>query len=501
MRQQRAWLSAMMFCLILPACSELPQEPTAIAVDSAQMLRERAAGRSSTLSEDDLTACGPGECTFDPASYQCGGQKVECSLQMEPITVTFSTSGRPTTLHVYGDPTARGALLCNGSMGTVRAYDESDVEVATAGLVPIEPEDCGADNITYGGETTINYPGGIDHIVIEPMSPDSFPVDGGTGVASAFYLVEYEIVTPPAFVVTCTASVQRGDSATCTVSKTHTSDTLSISGWTFRGAAVDEVVTRTQSVTSSTWSGIVVLPGTVTVVAMVNGTPDTVTSAPITVTPRSWSGLAATQYVIAEAIPSGLTIHPAKIDSQLGRSDLGISTVQGDPSILGVITDDGPNHDWSYYLKLPFRADMISRINREAMTLGSDFYNFQENQLRKIPGGGDRWYCPKPRVIDMVPYIEAHEGIDPSVHPDSSHSGIFVRVVDSLDRRWTEGVAGPEALFAQRSTDTTNAMRAFAKAVSDAMDNNPMLNNLHIQPDGDMTIFSPACQFKWMSGT
>lgn len=499
MRSRMPWGLTVVAMGMLLSCHELPQEPSVTGVDSAQILRERATRHATSLTDVELLACGEDLCDFTPASYHCGGQKVECSLQTDPIEVTISTPGRPTILHVFGDPTAHGALLCNETMGTVRAYDSLDVELAVATFAPTNPDDCGADNITFAGETTVEYGGGIDHIIIEPMSPLKFPVSGSdSGIASAFYKVEYAI-TAPTFSVTCTASVERGQSATCTVSRQYPAESLVVTGWQFVGERPGEILRRAQDTASWTWTGAVLLPGTVTVYAGVNGTPDSVTSSRIAVTPRDWHALPAVPYVIAE-VDTGLPTHPAKIDSQLGRSGLGVSLQQGNPALQGVVDDQGPNHGWSYFTEVPYRADMVTAINRAALSLNSDFYTFQENQLRKIPGGGDRWYCPKPRVIDVVPYIEDHEGINPSAAPHS-HTGLFVGVVDSLARRWGEQVAGPELLFLSRFADTATAIRVAGRTVSRAMDADTALNNLKTQPDGDMTIFSPACQFKWMSGT
>ena len=487
---------------LVGSCTEQPLEPVVgpnfAPADSTQFLAARMSRGSLMLTDDVLTACGPGLCTFTPTDYQCGGDKVECSTQTEAVEVAISTAGLPTTLRVFGDPGAHGAVLCNGTMGTVHVFDAGGVEVDVVPMVPTEPEDCGPDNLTYAAEATIQHAEGIGHIVIEPMSPFTFPIEGGTGIASAFYRVQYAGILPPVR-VTCPATLQRGATGICTVTKDASAGSVVITEWNFQGDAPDEDVTRATNVSATSWSGTLVLPGKVLVVATVNGALDSLMSNHIDITPRNWTGLHADPAVLVvndADTTLRLPIRPEKIDSQLGGSLLGVAWAGGSVN-ASLISDGGPN-DGFVWLSGPLgRADMIVGVNRPALSYGSLFYNYQPTRVRAISGSrGTAWNCDTSRVVPMVPYIEAHEGITLPA-PQYSHTGIFTQIIDTLVPLRTESVAGPLDLFSARRDTAIAVMRRQAKAVSDAMDGDISKNNLRSEPDGDMQIFSPACQFKF----
>lgn len=479
---------------LLGSCSEQPLEPAAgpnlAAVDSVQLLAARAAKSSPMLTDDVLTACGPGLCTFTPTDYQCGGDKVECSTQTEAVEVAITTPGLPTTLRVFGDPGAHGAVLCNGTMGTIHVFDELGAEVDVVPMVPTEPEDCGPDNLTYAAEATIQHAEGIGHIVIEPMSPFTFPLEGGTGIASAFYRVQYAGVLP-LFTVSCTPTLVRGATGTCTVQPTTAGNSLTISRWRFLPTGTADVVQRSVGIANTTWGGQFVVGGTVEVVATVNGQEQTNTSASVAVTPRDWSAVTVPS-VISELTPAPLPIQPTRIDSQLGLGDHNTAFL-GDPNTVGFVTDQGPNQDMSYFLAPPFKLDLVVMINRAAMSTGSAFYNLQVTSDRKGTGPDkNKWWCGRPRMPQLLTLTEAHEGLG-STTGVNSHSGIWWRVADRLTRLRTEALAGVAPAVNQTLIDIDKE----ATDSSKLMDLDPLRNNLVTDAFGNMKLLSPTCQFKF----
>jgi hypothetical protein len=136
------------------------------------------------------------------------------------------------------------------------------------------------------------------------------------------------------------SSLVRGSSVTCTASGASGS---TFSNWKFS----DGTNTVNGSGTSSTWSGIMVASGTVSVTVTSNGQGTTV-SAQVTVNPRSWHTLAAG----AASVPNGtfysLPVPPQNsgTDSGLGKFNEQTSNSAGPNS---TVINGGPNNGYAYF--------------------------------------------------------------------------------------------------------------------------------------------------------
>ena len=144
--------------------------------------------------------------------------------------------------------------------------------------------------------------------------------------------------------VTCTASVTRGSSATCTV----TPSGVTVTAWQFKDAG-NHAVNRTQNVGSLTWSGVMVTTGTVSATVSGAGTPVT---SPITVVKRNtftFTAVSPTQLMGVNSITcyDGSTkeaVSPPNSTSIKGASCADLAFSFGDVAI----SDNGPNNGYRY---------------------------------------------------------------------------------------------------------------------------------------------------------
>lgn len=438
---------------LIGSCSEAPLEsalgPSSGMIDSVAW-KAQMADRPGLFLSETMTDCGTGGgvCTFDPTNYHCGGTKVECSFQGQDI-ITIPTTMTPKTLIVSGS----GALLCNSTMGKVTAYAPGNIPIETIDMAPISPGDCGEDNITFGATATFSWEGGITHIVIEPPSPWTFPVQGGgTGIASAFYSVQMNDEAIP-FIVTCTpATPVRADSVTCTATKANQNSDATVTNWKWTSTTPDGFsFYREADKTATTWTGQIVGNGYVEVEGTLNGAafPVPAKSNNIVTQPRNWSAVSS-PVVLATPIPSGLTQAPRGVDGELG---LHRGRYEQIFASVGFVSDGGPNTDFTYFTASPIRIQDTVFIN-EAMDVGGTFYLHQETDPGKrgnLPkGGGKIWWCGRSSVLDLRTIIQAHEGTQWQSQP-ASHTAIFNRVTDSLVRSeveaWGSSQSPPASFF------------------------------------------------------
>lgn len=474
------------------ACSESPVEqaigPSTASIDSAAW-RERMASRPSGLMlSESMTDCATA-CNFAPTNYHCGGPKAECSFQGEPIFVT-PQNFVPRTLVISGS----GALLCNSTMGQVVAYDASDAVVATVDLVPIDPGDCGTDNITFGGTATLSWDPGIAYIVIGPPAPWTFPVEGGgTGIASAFYTVQMNDEAIP-FTVSCPATPTRASSITCTATKTNPASDATVTGWRWVAADGGRVITRSTGQTSLTWTGKLVATGHVEVTSSINGHafPVAAVSNTMTAQARDWSGL-STLKTVTLVSPNSRPVQPIDAEGQLGETTSGINVLPG-IDYFETLADGGPNDSYTYYTGVPWRITHDIEINA-SMLPGHPFYNLQYNDPGRkgsLPHGIKIWWCGKSRVSMLQTIIEAHEGTQSQA---ASHIGFYDRVTDSLMRVEVERVADPDG----GPVGLLESVRSRALAASAAYDSDP-LNNYKIDTEQARQVIFPdnyRCRFKY----
>ena len=106
--------------------------------------------------------------TLTPAAYFCDG--LQCSIwgvpqQQNPITGTFP---KPVYQLIVG---MDGKFYCSGMYGTVTVFNRSGAQVEERGFTLDDPSDCGEDNITCCATDTLQFPGGIGHVVVSPPQP------------------------------------------------------------------------------------------------------------------------------------------------------------------------------------------------------------------------------------------------------------------------------------------------------------------------------------------
>lgn len=143
-------------------------DSVAIRRAHARLLAQVMAAASDTARCSTLN----GDCTVtvteSPASYQSPSQT-------SPITATFS---KPVyKLIVFGS----GAFQCSGTYGTVTVYNRGingigQAQVEQRDFILYDPSDCGYDNVAGSDVDTLQFPGGIAKVVIDPPQPWEFPV-------------------------------------------------------------------------------------------------------------------------------------------------------------------------------------------------------------------------------------------------------------------------------------------------------------------------------------
>jgi len=147
-------------------------QPSMSRTDSAT-IRSASARLQSINSPDDRQCIGsgsPGNCsmTVTPANYFCDG--LQCVAwaspeQRDAITGTFS---KPVyRLVVIMD----GRFYCSDTYGTVAVFNRRGAQVEDRGFTLQDPSDCGEDGITCCAVDTLQFPGGIGHVVVSPPQP------------------------------------------------------------------------------------------------------------------------------------------------------------------------------------------------------------------------------------------------------------------------------------------------------------------------------------------
>jgi hypothetical protein len=149
-----------------------------------------------------------------------------------------------------------------------------------------------------------------------------------------------QVTAPPT--LTCSASVARGGTATCTVAPTGTT----VTAWQFKDSS-NNTVNRTQNVGSLTWQGVMVTSGMVN--ATVSGIP-TPLAANVSVNNRTGFAFAAVSPTVesngfaGDACSLNVPSPPTKTGDAVGQFCLS----QNFSFETGIISDNGPNNGFSY---------------------------------------------------------------------------------------------------------------------------------------------------------
>jgi hypothetical protein len=274
---------------------------------------------------------------------------------------------------------------------------------------------------------------------VRPPTPyDNYTVDGPPEYVPlevrARGITHCEVETGPAFTMddieitfekeadelklTCTSDrgrdvVTRGKLITCTAEKDPADEPgpLVITGWAF-----ENVQRGDGDPTSTEWKGIMVKGGTVQVSGRVGSGEVRTATATIEVVDREWPDLPKLELRVFGA-SDGETDVPALPARIAWASDLGTFTPllspapgqQWEDAIQNIV--GGPNDGLDYFADLSFPLRGRIRINNEALSAGSGFYDAQE---RNSTGGGTTIggppWCSARVVTRTLPgLVRAHE--------------------------------------------------------------------------------------------
>ena len=285
----------------------------------------------------------------------CGPE--EPSMQYDPINLI---------IFLYEYQQVNASNSCGGGVqivtGDFPTWWTDNTSIATANRNKITG--AGAGSTTHYAQSKPMYWGFRENA---SYCPTSQPVpSAGTDVLS----------------LSCTSTVTRGSSATCTV--TGPSGTT-VSGWKFVDGS-NNTVNRSQNTTSLTWSGTMVTSGTVSVTATVSGA-STPLSAGVTVNNR-------TNFAFATVQPNKET-NPYTCVSNSGSVVL---SVNNPPQPAGgnnydyigkycdiedysynflTLSDNGPNSGYSYITAATSNASFHWIIAQDADNPSSTFYKAQ----------------------------------------------------------------------------------------------------------------------------
>ena len=334
------WLTRNLSPITAPGAFELRLGGSAaLTVVRAGWLQPPAgpdAGRQSLL---DPTTCdiagATGSCggvswtvaPHFPGNPFCGAtcfQSASGTGQSLPVNITFSQPVELVTATII-DPTWAGNTI------SAIGFDGSTID---------------QEAFAFSGMPGQNFPdtksvsGVIDRILLMPAENEYVA-----------YRVSY---TPLAadIAVSC-GGVERGQTATCTATPTVGGATMVLTSWRFQDA-LSNVVDRTASVSATTWAGTVATGGTVRVNGTVGGV-QTFGVASLAVTARSWAGKIAPK--AHTVIPTTLTSTPPAM-SALGNAALSLPPDANVNNWLRTITDQGPNHDFTYLIEIPRGRDV-----------------------------------------------------------------------------------------------------------------------------------------------
>lgn len=195
----------------------------------------------------------------------------------------------------------------------------------------------------------------------------------------------------------CPASVERGQSITCTASATG-GGVLTEIQWTFTDSAGHEVSGPRDS---HEWGGFMVVGGEMRVNALLNG-DSTSAAATIGIRARTWPNMRVRAW---DAGNGSLPVHP----TTYGELAQTLPPAPDEPYSTRRI-DAGPNTGW-YYLAAPLvRLKAEVNISR-GFQAGEPFYNLQHSGTDPLTGNP---FCSKSQLTALRRGAREHEGVDPS---------------------------------------------------------------------------------------
>jgi len=318
--------------------------------------------------------------------------------QSQPITIRFEKPVRAVSIEIFDSDCSNNQMIASDGAGIIASLTFS------------------FDNQPGNGEVievrTITAPEGrgITRVDLIPDPCEYVAYSGSWEPAAA------------SITVACSpAPVTRGEVVTCTAAGAN----LVITKWSFSSSELSNSITLSTS--STTWSGVAAVSGTVTAEGTIDGAPQSGEGA-LSVQPRDWS-LEKAAYAHRE-VPSNLPLRPTAL-GQLGDTrhfpDVDLLTA---PQKYAQISE-GPNTGVFYLVKVPLAVRSDIRVNRAALKAGSAFYKRQPAKSK------DPSKCSQAQVEPFVAVIERHEGL----HLESnSHTYLYRQKLDELAGPATEAI-------------------------------------------------------------
>ncbi|HEX8320904.1 hypothetical protein [Longimicrobium sp.] len=256
------------------------------------------------------------------------------------------------------------------------------------------------------------------------------------------------------------------------------SGTVQVQEWSFTGTdSHGRLYTSPEEFTTpdTTWGGQMVISGTVTVRARVNGGELLDRSVPVTVEPRDWRDRQP-DYRFVQTPGDSRMVIPSRIEwaEDLGFASWFRTERPGDlPPDDTAPVNGGPNDGLDYFADnatISFFGFYV--LNTPAMTMGSDFYRAQDPNATGNVTSGINWCPPIVVARELPPRVERHEKEHGRVY-EAALSQKFPAAISDLEQATSSDVAD----LYDKYTQAWDELDGFARAES-------LL--LHIRPGGNV---------------
>jgi hypothetical protein len=205
-------------------------------------------------------------------------------------------------------------------------------------------------------------------------------------------------VQPPKLVLSCPASVQRGNVMAC--GAVAQGGALQNPVWTFTDSAGTHTFTAPAG-TGNTWGGPMVVSGTLIASGFIGNVP-VADTALITVTRRAWSPFQQSVRTLwNDTLLAKSPKYPPLVTSSLANTDI---EVPGALPVDSVAT--GPNTGWVYFSAQPGAVDVVVRMN-PAWSPSDPWYQ-KQNGAGTSPAGAP--YCAQSDMPLILDRTSVHEG-------------------------------------------------------------------------------------------
>lgn len=208
------------------------------------------------------------------------------------------------------------------------------------------------------------------------------------------------------------AEVERGDPTECTTSTDPASARLTVKEWSFASA---NGLSASEISDADSWAGPLVVSGTVTVRAEVDGAEQTATAQVVASPRRDWPEVP--EFTVKEVSPGPLPDNPVQI------SDFGqVKWVPTSDDAVAAVAEvmSGPNQGVHYLTSIPYGVEAIVHVNTTALSVGSLFWQSQP-PVSWTNAAGVRM-CSRKDVVPFAAVVRRHEGIGLA---EGSHARLY----------------------------------------------------------------------------